>query len=431
MVGIHTDCHPRESLHTPDTRVLCCFVFCPVAVILHSHQRQEHLHSIMTSAAEATAVSGSDSPDTVPASERLSGVEARKAEQKCECVSQSIWLLVALQSKAEDSLFSLLNLHPDDTNDKERLEKERITIWAKVEILMDLHPSAFRRKYKFKPCNYEVQPLGMLCALNAPEDLIKTAYEVFPEAANHAFSMACAYGELDVIKWLYSKAPEVVEWKDPTFEHLPLHVATARESSCLSTVKFLLQSYPAALMHKNGDGCTPLHFAFYYSSLDIVKFLIGKSKANAVEMKNNFERTPLHYAFLYNKHKKVLEFVATKYPDFLKTPRSFDGQLPLHVACAGDAEASSLIGAQFLFEHYPDAAKQKDKQGMLPLALACKKEHIEEEEVLELIELLVRAYPGTVDVEDNDGSKAIDPAMHSRLLKHILAKQPPAKKQKT
>ena len=426
MVGIHTDCHPRESLHTPDTRVLCCFVFCPVAVILHSHQRQEHLHSIMTSAAEATAVSGSDSPDTVPASERLSGVEARKAEQKCECVSQSIWLLVALQSKAEDSLFSLLNLHPDDTNDKERLEKERITIWAKVEILMDLHPSAFRRKYKFKPCNYEVQPLGMLCALNAPEDLIKTAYEVFPEAANHAFSMACAYGELDVIKWLYSKAPEVVEWKDPTFEHLPLHVATARESSCLSTVKFLLQSYPAALMHKNGDGCTPLHFAFYYSSLAIVKFLMGKSKADAVQIENNDKTTPLHYA-LRNKHGEVSEFMANKYPDFLKKPRLSDGRLPLHYACAN---AKSIIAVKVLLEHYPDAAKQKDKGGKIPLALACKNNKFQGEQVLEL---LVRVYPEAIDVEDNDGNKAIDLETYGRLVKRMANEmgQPPAKRQRT
>ena len=296
---------------------------------------------------------------------------------------------------------------------------------------MDVHPSAFRRKYKFKSWSYEIHPLGMLCALKASRDLINTAYEVFPEAANDAFAMACYFNvDIDVVTSLYNKAPEAIKFESPS-NSIPLHAVMTRNPPCLRMVTFIYQCYPAALMCRNINGSTPLHFAFYYSSLDIVKFLIGKSKANAVEMKNNFERTPLHYAFLYNKHKKVLEFVATKYPDFLKTPRSFDGQLPLHVACAGDAEASSLIGAQFLFEHYPDAAKQKDKQGMLPLALACKKEHIEEEEVLELIELLVRAYPGTVDVEDNDGSKAIDPAMHSRLLKHILAKQPPAKKQKT
>jgi len=59
--------------------------------------------------------------------------------------------------------------------------------------------------------------------------------------------------------------------------------------------------------------------------------------------------------------------------------------------------------------------------------LACKNETLEEEEeVLKLVELLVRASPGAVDVEDNDGNKAIDITMHCRLLKH-MAKQPRAK----
>ena len=124
-------------------------------------------------------------------------------------------------------------------------------------------------------------------------------------------------------------------------------------------------------MCKDEDGCTPLHSAFCLSSLAIVKFLIGKSKADAVQMENNFKETPLHMAFLENKHEAVPEFVATKYPDFLKKPKPSDGRLPLHVACA---IAQSIVAIQVLLEHYPDAARQKDKQGKLPLALACKNE---------------------------------------------------------
>jgi ankyrin repeat protein len=144
-------------------------------------------------------------------------------------------------------------------------------------------------------------------------------------------------------------------------------------------------------------------------------------------MEDDYKHTPLHYTFLKNKHKDVAEFVATKYPDFLKKPRSSDRRLPLHVACAS---CRSIVGAQVLLEHYPDAAKQKDKQGKLPLALACKNEFLEEDEVLELIELVLRVYPEAVDVEDNYGNKAIDLATYGRLVKHT-AKQPPARKQKT
>ena len=144
-----------------------------------------------------------------------------------------------------------------------------------------------------------------------------------------------------------------------------------------------------------------------------------KSKTDAVQMENNNKDTPLHYAFIRNKHKEVPEFVATKYPDFLKKPRSSDGQLPLHVACVS---CLSIIGAQVLLEHYPDATKQKDTQGKLPLTLACKNKYLKQEKVLELIELLVRVYPEAVDVEDNDGNQAIDLATHRRLVKNILKK---------
>jgi ankyrin repeat protein len=342
------------------------------------------------------------------------------------CIPINLPKLAPLQSKAEDSLFTLLNLNLNDANDKERLEKEKTAIWAKIELLMDLCPSAFCRKYEFEARNYEVYPLGVLFALKAPEDLIKTAYEVFPEAANDAFSLACGCDvDLELIKWLYNKAPEVVKWKDQ-MNNLPLHVVMGRDKPCLRTVQFIYQSYPAALRCKNEDGHTPLHLAFCHSSLAIVKFLIGKSKAGAVEMEDNDKDTPLHCAFIFNDHEEVLEFVATKYPEFFKKARSSDGRLPLHVACA---ISISIVGIQVLLEHYPAAAKEKDKEGKLPLALACKTKILEEEELLEVLELLVRAYPGAVDVEDNGGNKAIDIAMQGRLLKH-MAEQPPAKKRR-
>ena len=308
------------------------------------------------------------------------------------------------------------------------LEKERTAIWAKVELLMDLQPSAFRRKYQFKLWEYEVHPLGMLCVLKASEDLINTAYEVFPEAANDAFTLACAYGvDLEVIKWLYNKAPEVIKSKNPR-NKLPLHAAM-KQGTCLRTAKFLYQSYPAALMCKDEHGCTPVHFAFWKSSLAIVKFLLGESKADVVQMENNNKDTPLHFAFFSDRHEEVPQFVATKYPDFLKKPKSSDGRLLLHVACRN---AMLIVGVQVLLEHNPDAAKQKDKKGKIPLALACQNKRLKLEDLLALIELLVRVYPESVHVENNDGIKAIDQEMLSRLVMHMAKEmgQPPAKRQR-
>ena len=74
-----------------------------------------------------------------------------------------------------------------------------------------------------------------------------------------------------------------------------------------------------------------------------------------------------------------------------------------------------VLGIQVRLEHYPDAARQKDERGELPLSLACRNGTLEEEEVLELLELLVRVYPEAVDVEDNDGVRAIDLETYGRL----------------
>ena len=73
----------------------------------------------------------------------------------------------------------------------------------------------------------------------------------------------------------------------------------------------------SVLLCKDENGCTPLLHAFCDSSLvAIVKFLVGRSKADAVQMENNGKETPLHVAFLNDKHEEVPEFVATNYPDF-------------------------------------------------------------------------------------------------------------------
>ena len=62
------------------------------------------------------------------------------------CIPINSQKLVTLQSEAEDRLFTLLNLNPNNKNVKEMLEKERTALWIKVELLMDIHPSIFRRK---------------------------------------------------------------------------------------------------------------------------------------------------------------------------------------------------------------------------------------------------------------------------------------------
>ena len=342
--------------------------------------------------------------------------------------NQLIPLRVLLKRKAEDALFSLLDLDPKDKVDKVKLKSEKNVIWGKIELLViELLPNVVRRKYKFKLPVHQIHPLSMLCALKAPQNLIKAAYKLCTVAANDAFALGCVFddgADLDVLKLLFDADPGVVRYEHCKFKNLPLHMV-CRKSTDLSTIEFLHEAYPAALEHKNANGYLPLHYACLWSSLPVVKYFIGKSKLTSVQAENVFNATPLHLAFR-NPHREVAEFVAETYPEFLKLTRAHDGWSVLHYVCA---VGNSMVGIEVLLHHYPDAVKLKDKMGRLPLALACKNPDFDEE----LLALLVRYYPDSIEAEDTDGNPVIDFATSKKLTKRMANEmgKPPAKKQKT
>jgi ankyrin repeat protein len=55
-------------------------------------------------------------------------------------------------------------------------------------------------------------------------------------------------------------------------------------------------------------------------------------------------------------------------PDALKEKNSW-GSLPLHAACENDTHSDVV---KLLINLHPDGVKEKDKDGSLPLHIACK-----------------------------------------------------------
>jgi hypothetical protein len=300
---------------------------------------------------------------------------------------------------------------------------------AKVGLLADLHPEVFCRTYNFRFWEDEVAiyPLAALCALGAPQKLIEFVFDLCPAAARDAVNVECRYAKnVDLLQFFCDKSPTVMSIPDPVEGELPLQIAC--QGGKLDVVRFVYDAYPEALTHKDKYGWTPFHDALFLSDIPIIEYLMERSDNNAVlrqTNKNGF--TPLHYAFR-NKRKKVSEFVVKRFPDFLREAREDISSAPLHYVCR---KGTTIAGIKVLLENDPEASKQPDNLGRLPLALACKNEEFKNN--FEVLELIVHYHPDAIDAVDNDGNLAVDVPTYRKLMKYLINKKgaPPAKRQRT
>mmetsp|Transcript_2559 Transcript_2559/g.4112 ORF Transcript_2559/g.4112 Transcript_2559/m.4112 type:complete len:303 (+) Transcript_2559:1379-2287(+) len=289
---------------------------------------------------------------------------------------------------------------------------------VKVRLLAGLHPNTICRTYKFRfwPAR-ELYPLAALCALQVPQELIESVYDLCPAAAYDAFTMQCFYAEdVNTLQWLYNKAPAVVRREHTFWKTLPLHHAC--ENEVLDIVKFVYEAYPEGLAHKSKNGNPPLSYAFEFSTLPIIKYLIDEMDDDTIlHHTNNFGRTPLHAAFK-NSRKEVSDFVAESFPNFLNDASPEDGWLPLHYACH---HADSTVGIKVLLKKYPHAAKIQDNKGRLPLALACKNEKFKKD--YDVLALIIDHHPEAINAVDNVGNLPLDWATSRQLMIHMANKK--------
>jgi ankyrin repeat protein len=153
--------------------------------------------------------------------------------------------------------------------------------------------------------------------------------------------------------------------------------------------------------------------------------ILTKTEDSVVQQENDDKNSALHFAFL-NDNSELAAFVINKHPGFVTEPRQSDGWLPLHfIARKGTAGCKNSL--LLLLEAFPDAAKMKDVDGMVPLALACKNGSIS----MESLQLLFLHYPDAIDEVNDAGDPLVDHATSRKLLRRMatqLSPPPPAKK---
>lgn len=152
--------------------------------------------------------------------------------------------------------------------------------------------------------------------------LILLIFVVIP-IYNEEIYKACSNGELQKVKLMLEKNPELLNKKDKS-QNTPLHYAAS--AGKIKVVKFLIRK-GANLQVKNNYGWTVLHSSSYRGHTSISDLLIT-SGINIEEM-DAFGWTPLFRA-IQGGHKSMIEFLVIQGANTNVTDR--DGHTPLYLS---------------------------------------------------------------------------------------------------
>ena len=132
---------------------------------------------------------------------------------------------------------------------------------------------------------------------------------------------------------------------------------------------------PRGIRAKNGGGQLPLHCALWSgrAPLQLIQYLI-ELYPEAVNSTDNDGNLPLHIACLMAASRNVIQLALDRFTGDDRNHRGLsvvnnDGQVPLHcyVICDG-ADTDAL---QPLLDLYPEGIHATDRNGRLPLHVAC------------------------------------------------------------
>ena len=170
---------------------------------------------------------------------------------------------------------------------------------------------------------------------------------------------------------------------------LPIHMAVLKGAASLDVVEYLCRTEPQSLCVTDHEGNLPLHYAAMYASDAVIQVLVRSYPAACHEANTQSQRWPLHLLCARSwggysccdddddddpqqmiVSMDTINMVIQEYPDALKQPDR-RGRLPLHVHCASDPRADVL---QVLVERFPEALLMTDDSNAkwTPLSLARK-----------------------------------------------------------
>ncbi|VUC30976.1 unnamed protein product [Clonostachys rosea] len=159
----------------------------------------------------------------------------------------------------------------------------------------------------------------------------------------------------------------------------------AAQSGFLNTVQLLLDDSRVSTKSLDETGRTPLWWAAYNSSADIVNLLLEKDGGEQINKQDFQGWTPLHVAV---KQKCFSAFlVLLSHPNTNPNIVTKDGWAPLHMAITGGV---GLMVKTLVDSSNVNCEQRLGKAGMTPLGLA---KQIGNEEIIALVSKLPRTRP--------------------------------------
>ena len=212
--------------------------------------------------------------------------------------------------------------------------------------MVRLNSSSFQRRYKMRGYWIDpektVFPLTAICALDASLLTIKTAYEIFPEAAFDALRQCSAHKfPLPVVTFLVESQPQVLDQVDNSGRTV-LHYSAICNSLSKDVIDYLVSQNERRLLMTTAKGSTPLHLACArQQSLDNLMLFVDKEKS-VLRVRNNKGRTPFFLACCEKTSLEVIKYLIESCLSSLGMP-DLDGYTPLHAACCSDQLSLELI----------------------------------------------------------------------------------------
>ncbi len=189
------------------------------------------------------------------------------------------------------------------------------------------------------------------------------------------------------VQALIDKDPDALRKKDGN-GWLPLHLA-AMYGASKEVVQLLIKKYPDAVREKDSEGDLPLHIAVGQKEQQTIQLEDKKLAWEDAVAENAAKIQPEMKKLLKEAYQQYAEEYTEDYPHDPVTAMGNTAFLP------EIKKLASVEVIQLLIKEYPDAAKEKNNVGNLPLHCA-----ITRGASAEVIQLLIKEYPDAVEEKD-------------------------------
>ena len=162
--------------------------------------------------------------------------------------------------------------------------------------------------------------------------------------------------------------------------------------------KLFVETNPKCL-----DNCDVwlFHFAFHKCDTEVLELMI-QTNPNFLYHKYSNYSLPIHAACSMRMCKKI-DLLLTYDPSLARMVEEDSKMLPLHLACQPSSNNFDKETYRQLIEAYPQAAKEKDAKGCLPLHYACKVTHYTPDNQ-DFVSEVLKIYPRAAQILDKQKS---------------------------